>query len=66
MNQSDAAVRDLVSTQELEASVAHLCSLGEKVSVTTPSGSKRAYEVRGVYDPPSISPLRSRNAWTPS
>ena len=32
MNQSDAAVRELVSTQELEASVAHLCSLGEKVS----------------------------------
>jgi len=32
MNQSDAAVRELVSTQELEASVAHLCALGEKVS----------------------------------
>ena len=32
MNQSDAAVRDLVSTQELEASVAHLCAIGEKVS----------------------------------
>ena len=34
MNQSDAALRDLVSTQELEASVAHLCSIGEKVSGT--------------------------------
>src|SRR5258708_8780842 len=32
MSQPDAAVRDLVSTQELEASVTHLCSLGEKVS----------------------------------
>ena len=34
MNQSDAALRDLVSTAELEASVAHLCSIGEKVSGT--------------------------------
>ena len=34
MNQSDAALRDLVSTQELEASVAHLCGIGEKVSGT--------------------------------
>ena len=34
MNQSDAALRDLVSTKELEASVAHLCAIGEKVSGT--------------------------------
>ena len=34
MNQSDAALRDLVSTTELEASVAHLCGIGEKVSGT--------------------------------
>jgi Peptidase family M28 len=34
MNQSDAALRDLVSTAELEASVAHLCGIGEKVSGT--------------------------------
>ena len=34
MNQSDAALRDLVSTAELEASVAHLCAIGEKVSGT--------------------------------
>lgn len=32
MPQMDAAARELVSTKELEASVSHLCSLGEKVS----------------------------------